>query len=740
MYILHLSDLHFGNTQDANRWHGQLCNDLNLLLSQLEPNQPPRLDALIISGDIANKSLPEEYEAAELFINYLIPDFQLRRQQIVIVPGNHDFNWKQAEKAYMLKRRTEYHGLRDESHIIDKGEEDTIKVLDPEKYKQRFTHFRDFYKTFVKKPYPLEPEWQYTLHHFPNCELLILGLNSAWQLDHFYTSRASINPNALNNAITEINENPVYKNIRLKIAVWHHPLNSPFEDRIKDHDFMEQLARNGFRLVLHGHIHGAGTEDYRHEGKWSAKNIDIIGAGTFGAPVQKSERVYPLQYNLLKWEGKILTVCTRQRKNLYDAWQPDAMWGVSSDTITASSEYEIELFPKDGSDGPIYLTEHYRDLIKSIMEGSIVPFLGADINLCDRPPKEKDSKPLDWKEDGLYPPTNLELAAYIDKQIGRKCGYLETVGCPLISGTSLDALPKGLPPECPLITRRITRLDLDRVSQYLQSKNPSSDKLKHSINYIYHQTYKVNSLHKFLVRLIKEVYSLEVVPEKFSATSYPLIVTTCFDRTLERAFEKEPLSFDLVSYTSSLQKFIYQKFDRQNGGKEMSWTEGEIISEEKKVANFWLQERPVILRLYGPVDWNNNRGGENFAITEDHFLDYLACDISHQLPTKLWTKLLNGRLWFLGYSLSYWNLRFIIRQIKENVESKYQNKLAPWWAVQEKADILDEDLWSKNVRTFFSDREIGSLEQYLKEIGERLTDELQKLPKPPARRQDYEPR
>ncbi|MGK7871764.1 MAG: metallophosphoesterase [Xenococcaceae cyanobacterium] len=92
MYILHLSDLHFGNTQDAKNWHSQLADDLRQLLSQLQQGQPPRLDVLIISGDVANKSEPSEYEAAELFVNRLLPDFGLRQNQIVIVPGNHDLN------------------------------------------------------------------------------------------------------------------------------------------------------------------------------------------------------------------------------------------------------------------------------------------------------------------------------------------------------------------------------------------------------------------------------------------------------------------------------------------------------------------------------------------------------------------------------------------------------------------------------------------------------------------------
>ncbi len=345
MYILHLSDLHFGDTKDANHWHGQLSNDLGQLLTQLEPSQPSRLDALIISGDIANKSLSEEYEAAELFINRIMQNFGLKHKQVAIVPGNHDLNWELSDEAYQPVKLNKYQDSLDEEDIEKNNlilDGSFVLVPNSTQYEQRFKYFSDFYEKVIWKPYPQQYGQQYELRHFPEQNLLILGLNSAWKLNHDpkYRACASINPDALTNAIREINENHTYKNSLLKIAVWHHPLNSPFEDRIKDHGFMEQLAQNGFRLALHGHIHRAGAEDFRHR---AGRQIDIIAAGTFGAPVREWVPGYPLQYNLLKWKDNKLTVYTRKRIEINGAWQPDAMW-VQADGITASSFYEIELW------------------------------------------------------------------------------------------------------------------------------------------------------------------------------------------------------------------------------------------------------------------------------------------------------------------------------------------------------------------------------------------------------------
>ena len=344
MYILHLSDLHFGNTQDANLWYSQLADDLEQLLPQIEPSRSHNLDALIISGDIANRSLPEEYEAAEQFIKNIMIDFGLKQRQVAIVPGNHDLNWQLSEDAYQPVRLKDYQGSLDDKDVLENNlliDGSFVLVPDSTRYEQRFKNFSDFYERVIGKPYPQHYRQQYELRYFPDQRLLILGLNSAWKLNHNpkYKARASINSDALTNALREIKENPVFKNSLLKIAVWHHPLDSPNEDRIKDRDFMQRLESNNFRLVLHGHIHQAKIDNFRHR---VGRQIDVIAAGTFGAPIKQWVPGYPLQYNLLNWKGNKLTVYSRQRQTINGAWQPYAMF-IEPNGMDASSAYEIEL-------------------------------------------------------------------------------------------------------------------------------------------------------------------------------------------------------------------------------------------------------------------------------------------------------------------------------------------------------------------------------------------------------------
>ncbi|NEO68381.1 HEAT repeat domain-containing protein [Moorena sp. SIO3H5] len=333
IYILHLSDLHITTGEQATLWSNQLAQDLTQDL------QIRNLDALILSGDIANYSTPQEYQAAQQFLDNLCQDFPLDPKQIVLVPGNHDLNWKLAKRGYQLLDLEDYDGELKEGHYI-KGE-DVIRVRDEVKYQQRFAHFSDFYQAIKGQPYPLDYDQQAIIDHLPEQNLLILGLNSAWQLDHHFRDRASIHSGALSNALTEIRRNKDYGNC-LKIAVWHHPLNSDGSDRITDQGFMQLLAVAGFRLFLHGHIHKAETSLFRYDLSPGGRKLDGICAGTFGAPTFELRSAYPWQYNLLKINGNQLTVRTRRREEENGAWKPDSRWG-QGPGLGGLDHYSIEL-------------------------------------------------------------------------------------------------------------------------------------------------------------------------------------------------------------------------------------------------------------------------------------------------------------------------------------------------------------------------------------------------------------
>ena len=317
MKILHISDLHFGTREDALRWYSQLSDDLKQGLSC------NKLNAMIISGDVANFADDVEYRAAKEFVERICDEFRMNRSDVIIVPGNHDLNWELSKAGYTEEKKETTHGLKEGTFI---EENDSVILLrNDEAYKKRFSPFIKFYSDVKRVPYPFENRDQGIIYHLKDYNILILGLNSAWQVDHHFESRVSICPDAVSTALDAIRQNHNYEKC-LKFAVWHHPLNSPFDDRITDHGFMERLAQHGFRLCFHGHLHKSTRDLFRYDHSSSGRKIEIVGAGTFGAPTKEWFPGYPLQYNLLSVSHDQINVETRCRTEINGAWKPDARW------------------------------------------------------------------------------------------------------------------------------------------------------------------------------------------------------------------------------------------------------------------------------------------------------------------------------------------------------------------------------------------------------------------------------
>ena len=327
--ILHLSDIHLGTVEQANRYFSQLATDLtqNLKIKQL--------NYLVISGDIANRSTEEEYDAAFNLVDKLVKRYGLDSNRVVIVPGNHDLNWDLSEAAYPFVAKRKLPNPLPQGRYIEAGNAGAL-ICDEAEYKQRFAYFSArFYKKVYGKPYPLEYDQQAILHPCPQDKILFVALNSCWEIDHHYRDRAGIHSNAIANAVDQIlSEN--YDDW-LKIAVWHHPVNG--SESMKNPAFLEQLAVHGFQLGIHGHIHEAKDENFQYDTK---RGLRIIAAGTFGAPTHEQVTGIPLQYNLLTLDPETgeLTVETRKKEKADGAWSADARWGDKNNPIP---RYPIQL-------------------------------------------------------------------------------------------------------------------------------------------------------------------------------------------------------------------------------------------------------------------------------------------------------------------------------------------------------------------------------------------------------------
>jgi len=335
LHILHLSDIHLGTQEQASNYLNELVSDLNMGLALKKFD---KLDYLVISGDITSNSTREEYEAACLLINGLMENYQLDSDHIVIVPGNHDLNWYLSKKAYGFYFAGEEPVPYGPEDCIIAGDQGTLIRQYPDYYR-RFDHFSSFlYNKIYGKGYSLEPDYQAQLFKQADDRVVFLALNSCWNIDHHFCNRSGICVNSLNNALAGLID-PAY-NTWLKIAVWHHPVT---RREAMDDNFLQQLTQHRFHVCMHGHIHQAIQGFHYRDPN---RNLNFIGAGTFGACAAQRVPGVPMQYNLIKYDPNDhqMTVNTRKKNTKNTPWMPDYLWDDGNGGLIPYYRFKIQ-FP-----------------------------------------------------------------------------------------------------------------------------------------------------------------------------------------------------------------------------------------------------------------------------------------------------------------------------------------------------------------------------------------------------------
>jgi len=236
IHILHISDLHIEDGETASVYRTQLETDLNREMNIR------RLDYLVVSGDIGNRSTEEEYRAAFEMMDGLAKHFALDPTRIVVVPGNHDVNWDLSEQAYPFVSRRRLHSpLQDGCHIPagDVG----VLLRDEQLYRERFAQFNTHFYRRVSagQDYPLDYANQAQLFDRPEDHILFVGLNSCWDIDHHFRERASIHMGALTQTLDRFQDGRY--DGWLKIGVWHHPVTG---QHMMNDEFLQLLAVHGF--------------------------------------------------------------------------------------------------------------------------------------------------------------------------------------------------------------------------------------------------------------------------------------------------------------------------------------------------------------------------------------------------------------------------------------------------------------------------------------------------------------
>jgi hypothetical protein len=315
---------------------------------------------------------------------------------------------------------------------------------------------------------------------------------------------------------------------------------------------------------------------------------------------------------------------------------------------------------------------HFRAVIRELTEGSVVPLLGAGVNLCGRPPE------LEFRTGGKYLPNGHELA----RHLATKFYYPRA-----------DPKPPGDEGDAP----GARPLDLLRVSQYIASTDGSAP-LYRELRSLFNTQYPPTPVHAFFAAFPGRMRSR-------GAERYQLIVTTNYDDALEAAFEAVEEPYDVVWYIADPEEQRGKFWHRPAGGSPRK------ITRANRYTELALDRRTLILKIHGAID-REEPERDSFVITEDHYIDYLTkTDIGRLLPPDILGRLRKSCFLFLGYSMADWNLRVILYRIWGEQPLSYRS-----WAIRKDIDPVEEALWEARKVEVLD----VPLERYMAELEQRM--------------------
>ncbi len=309
---------------------------------------------------------------------------------------------------------------------------------------------------------------------------------------------------------------------------------------------------------------------------------------------------------------------------------------------------------------------HYFLVAKRMLEGDVVPFLGAGANLCGRPDEP-------WALGSDYLPSGAELAA-------------------ALAGEVQYPDPDDH--------------DLKRISQYVHSVlgwQPLYKYVRAPLDALSTPT----ALHTFLARVAGTLRERGVARQ--------VILTTNYDDALERAFHAAGEAFDVIWYEAQegrpdCGRFIH---DRSTGPVP--------ILRPNQYVDLDPDERTVIVKLHGAMV-RADASRDSYVITEDDYIRYLTrSDIAAELPVELRQRITERHLLFLGYSMRDWNLRVVLERLAGSGVLANQS-----WSVQREpptaaATEIELTLWEdRDVDLVFT-----LLDDYVRELERQLAGLVQ---------------
>lgn len=195
-----------------------------------------------------------------------------------------------------------------------------------------------------------------------------------------------------------------------------------------------------------------------------------------------------------------------------------------------------------------------------------------------------------------------------------------------------------------------------------------------------------------------------------ATTEQPLlIVTTNYDDMMERAFTLKSRSYHLV--VDRGKKGVV--WVRRSDGKAGDVNANKLTQELKEF------DCPIVYKLHGCLD-RDNSDNDHFLITEQDYVDFLGRS-TLLVPQYLWNRMEEKNFLFLGYSLVDWNVRVLLRKLRNPSTLGAEDRRS--WAIIRHPGAADEAIWRKHGIEMFD----CDLQQFTERLAQTMGLNLDKV-------------
>lgn len=299
----------------------------------------------------------------------------------------------------------------------------------------------------------------------------------------------------------------------------------------------------------------------------------------------------------------------------------------------------------------MHIQPPFVGIAQLLLTGRVVPFLGAGVNT--RPPDASG-----WTRAAPFLPRGAELARDL---------------------AEINGFPSAEPGD---------RADLAKVASY-GVEYLGRPWLRDALRQVFDRDYEPCDIHTYLA----------------SVPAPLLVVTTNYDDLTERAFQRAGRPFDLVVHPT----------DNDEYAAAVLWTkhgEAEPVPVKPNLLQIDLANTTVIYKMHGNVyrgaPAEAAQAWDSYVITEDDYVDFLSRMTGQTAVPSIFIRHFRDRQFlFLGYGLNDWNLRVVLRNLRNVLPDAEAGgggsarRQQPSWAIQFRPSPLEIALWgARGVKIF----------------------------------------